>query len=103
MQNIRRVSGKGRAHKDIMTNINFFAPAVLYLGRDWPSAKAQGSRAFSTTAKAIRFALEEAAPVSLHGALLVTQGKKFTEAQIRALYRSPAFPLLRKAGMTLAA
>ena len=79
-----------------MTSINFQAPAELYLGSDWQTARAQGSRAFRTAANAIRFALEEAAPVSLRGAQLHLDGRTYTGEQIRSLYRSHSYPLVRK-------
>src|SRR5690606_1325050 len=51
-----------------MTNQDFLAAAELYLGSDRQSAAAHGPRMFRSAAKALRFAIEEAAPVSLHGA-----------------------------------
>lgn len=80
-----------------MNTINFEAEAALYLGRDWRTALAQGSRRFSSAAKAIRFALEEAAPVSLHGALLVVEGRTYSPDQLQSLYKDGGYPLSRKA------
>ena len=79
-----------------MTDIDYSAPAELYLGRDWETAAAQGSRAFRTTANAIRFALEEAAPVSLHGARLRIGTHEYLGTDLAQLYRSPRYPLPRK-------
>lgn len=75
---------------------DFQAPAELYLGRDWPTAAAQGSRIFSTAAKAIRFAIEEAAPVSLHGSRLLIGTTSFSGDELVRLYRSGGYPLPRK-------
>ncbi|MEO8683469.1 MAG: hypothetical protein ABI414_01375 [Devosia sp.] len=75
---------------------DFQAPAELYLGRDWPTAAAQGSRIFTTAAKAIRFAIEEAAPVSLHGARLLIGTASFSGDELVRLYRSAGYPLPRK-------
>ncbi|QDZ09607.1 hypothetical protein [Devosia ginsengisoli] len=79
-----------------MTFQDYHARAELYLGSDRHTAMAQGSRTFATAAQAIRFALEEAAPVSLHGAMLEVGGATFTRDDLVALYHSPAFPLPRK-------
>jgi hypothetical protein len=79
-----------------MTYPDFQARAELYLGSDWQTASAQGARSFHTAAQAIRFALEEAAPVSLHGARLTIGDTTFSSEQLSWLYRSPDFPLPRK-------
>ena len=79
-----------------MTFPNYHARAELYLGSDRPTAMAQGGRTFATAAQAIRFAVEEAAPVSLHGAMLKVGGTTYAGADLAALYRNPAFPLPRK-------
>ncbi len=71
----------------------------MYLGRDRATALAQGPKTFRTAAEAIRFAVEEAAPVSLHGALLVVGNEGYSGARIRAIYDSPAYPLRRKADL----
>jgi len=75
---------------------DFQAPAELYLGRDLPTAAAQGSRIFTSAAKAIRFAIEEAAPVSLHGARLLVGTASFSGDELVRLYRSASYPLPRK-------
>ena len=85
-----------RTHRDNMNYPDFQAPAELYLGRDWPTAAAQGSRIFTTAAKAIRFAIEEAAPVSLHGARLLIGTTSFSGDELERLYRSASYPLPRK-------
>mgnify|MGYP003657173316 CR=1 FL=1 len=79
-----------------MTQFDFQAPAALYLGSDWHAAVAQGSRTFRTAAQALRFAIEEAAPVSLKGASLELNGKRHSNEQMIWLYRSPDYPLPRK-------
>jgi len=79
-----------------MTSIDFTAPAELYLGSDRQTAAAQGPRRFRTLTQAIRFAFEEAAPVSLRGAQLVTSGRNYSAEQLSWLYRSPDYPLPRK-------
>ena len=79
-----------------MTFTDYHARAELYLGRDRHNAAAQGSRSFSTAAKAIRFAIEEAAPVSLHGAWLEIGRTAFSGDELIRLYRSRDYPLSRK-------
>ncbi|MGB3338109.1 MAG: hypothetical protein WBA73_13115 [Devosia sp.] len=79
-----------------MTFQDYHARAELYLGSDRHTAIAQGARTFATAAQAIRFAFEEAAPVSLHGAMLKLGDATFAGDDLAALYRSAEFPLPRK-------
>ena len=79
-----------------MTNQDYLAAAELYLGSDRQSAAAHGPRAFGSAAKALRFAIEEAAPVSLRGARLTIGRKTFARADMLALYNSRRYPLSRK-------
>lgn len=79
-----------------MTSIDFHARAELYLGSDWQAAAAQGPKTFRTAAQAIRFALEEAAPVSLHGARLRIGARTYSNDELSWLYRSPDYPFPRK-------
>jgi len=79
-----------------MTHSDYFARAELYLGSDPRTAFLQGPRAFRTAAQAIRFAVEEAAPVSLHGARLVVGDTMFSGADLVRLCRSPDFPSPRQ-------
>lgn len=79
-----------------MTNQDYLAAAELYLGSDHQSARAEGPRAFASAAKALRFAIEEAAPVSLRGARLHVGARTFARADMLALYGSERYPLTRK-------
>jgi hypothetical protein len=79
-----------------MTHQDYLAQAELYLGSDRHIAAAQGTRKFSTAAKALRFAIEEAAPVSLRGARLKVGSRSFGRADMLALYNSRHYPLDRK-------
>ena len=83
-----------------MTKHDFLAAAELYLGSDRQNAAAQGPRAFSTAAKALRFAIEEAAPVSLRGARLRIGEKTFARHDMLALYNSRRYPLARKTAIS---
>lgn len=79
-----------------MTRQDFSAAAELFLGSDWQSAAAQGPRAFGSAAKALRFAIEEAAPVSLRGARLKIGERIFRRNDMLAMYHSRRYPLARK-------
>lgn len=63
------------------------SPSELFLGSDVATALAQGARRFSSAAKAVRFAMEHAAPVSLHGAMLKIDGQTLGPDQIRSLHQ----------------
>jgi hypothetical protein len=79
-----------------MTHHDYLARADLYLGRDQQTADAQGPRGFPTAANALRFALEEAAPVSLRGAKLRIGERVYRGSELISLYRSRHYPLARK-------
>lgn len=79
-----------------MTTLNFHSPARLYLGPNRETALSQGAKSFRSAAEAIRFAIEEAAPVSLHGALLVVGNDAWSGPQIKIQYTSARYPLKRK-------
>lgn len=80
-----------------MTHQDYLASeASLYLGSNWQSAAAEGPRSFRTAAKALRFAIEEAAPVSLRGAQLHVGSRIFGRDEMLSLYRSRHYPLARK-------
>jgi len=64
------------------------APGELFLGSDAASALAQGPRHFRSAAKAVRFAMEHAAPVSLRGAMLKIGNHTLDPSQIRRLHTS---------------
>lgn len=78
-----------------MTRLNYSAPAELYLGTSPAAAAEQGPRLFRTAARAIRFAVEHAAPISLRGARLVTSTGTFSGPELRARHRHPSYPLQR--------
>ena len=68
-------------------NINLLnTPSELYLGSDAATAQALGPRRFSSAARAIRFAMEHAAPVSLRGAVLRIGSLTLGPNQIRNLH-----------------
>lgn len=62
-------------------------PGDLLLGSSVAAALEQGARPFRTAARAVRFAMEQAAPVSLRGARLTVGDQVFGPEDIRALHR----------------
>lgn len=64
------------------------APGQLFLGSDRATAHALGPRQFRSAAKAVRFAVEQAAPVSLNGAMLKVGTHTLGPRQIKRLHRS---------------
>ncbi|MDP1732086.1 MAG: hypothetical protein Q8L54_13115 [Devosia sp.] len=78
-----------------MKIIQYDASAELYLGRDPKVARGLGFKRFETAAAAIRFAVEEATPNSLRGAVLEVGSTRFSGPEIAALYTDPAYPLPR--------
>lgn len=82
--------------KGTMTSIEMNARAALYLGSDWRNAKQEGARVFPTAAQAVRFAMEEAAPVSLRGARMVVGDRSYAGNDIAALYRGSSYPFRHK-------
>jgi hypothetical protein len=79
-----------------MTDFDYLAGAELYLGRDSQTAAALGPRPFRLAANAIRFAIEHAAPVSLHGARLRVGDREFSGVALRGLYDAADYPLERR-------
>ena len=84
--------------RDHMTDFDYLARAELHLGSDWDTATSLGSRAFRRAAHALRFAFEEAAPISLRGARLTIGERQFAGRELSQLYTSLHYPLPRKGG-----
>lgn len=80
-----------------MTRHDYLGAAELFLGSDWHNATTHGPRTFRSAAKALRFAIEEAAPVSLRGARLRIGARLYARTEMLALYNSHDYPLARKA------
>jgi hypothetical protein len=83
-----------------MPDFDYLARAELHLGSDWESATLLGARAFRHAASALRFAFEEAAPVSLRGARLRIGERQFSGNELMGLYTNRNYPLPRKRGTT---
>lgn len=78
---------QGASRKNTVNTQILDAPGELFLGSDVATALAQGSRHFRSAAKAVRFAMEHAAPVSLRGAMLKIGDRCLGPAEIRQLHR----------------
>ena len=76
---------------------NLNTASELYLGRDRQTALALGPRRFRTATGAIRFAMENAAPVSRRGAFVQIGNSRLEQKQIARIYRDmhPAIPAHR--------
>ena len=96
LSGLRECLSAGPLFKNPMTNQDYFTAAELYLGSNRQHANAHGPRSFRSAAAALRFAIEEAAPVSLHGARLHVGRRAFTPEAMLALYNSDSYPLTRK-------
>ncbi len=81
-----------------MPDFDYLARAELHLGSDWDTATSLGSRGFRRAAHALRFAFEEAAPISLRGARLTIGEHQFAGPELQGLYASRRYPLPRKRG-----
>lgn len=78
-----------------LSGFDFKATAELYPSR---SRRARGPftyKRFNTAAEALRFAMEQMPSGALLGATLEVEEARYTEAEMRVLYDSPAFPLKR--------
>jgi hypothetical protein len=78
-----------------LTGFDFKAPAELYPSRSRRVRGPFSYKRFNTAAEAVRFAVEEMPGGALLGATLEVNESRYTEAEMRALYDSPAFPLKR--------
>jgi hypothetical protein len=78
-----------------LSGFDFKAPAELYPSRSRRVRGPFSYKRFNTAAEAVRFAVEDMPGGALLGATLEVNEARYTEAEMRALYDSPAFPLKR--------
>jgi hypothetical protein len=81
-----------------MAMFNYDAGAELFPPRLRKSAhKRFGYKRFARAADAVRFAIEELPPELLLGAVLEVEGERYVGGDIRGLYDSADFAMLRGA------
>jgi len=80
-----------------MSKFDYSAPAELFPSRNRKVKQTVKYRRFDRAAEAIRFAIEELAPLQLLGATIEVDEERLGHTNIRALYESEAFPLKKRA------
>lgn len=81
-----------------MTQVDYMLPAEFFAGRRMGgSTTGPRYRRFSSTAEAIRFAIEELPGSQLRGSILEVGDVRFESSQIRSLYDADQYPLPRRA------
>jgi len=79
-----------------MYQFDFNAPAEIFTGTGrWVSRRTMAYHRFTTGAEAIRYAMEVLGPEMLSGTVMEVSEARFDVAEIRTLYESPGYPLLR--------
>lgn len=81
-----------------MNRFDYLAPAELFIGKNRISARGSPVRylRFSTSAEAIKHAVEALAPKASLSASLVVGDDHYNAPEIRALYDGKGFPLERR-------
>ena len=81
-----------------MSEFDYNAAAELFATRkQLPRRQPFGYKRFEQAADAIRFAIEELPPESLLGAFLEVDERRYSSDDIRRLYESTEYPLVRRA------
>lgn len=83
------------AHIRAMTAFNYQASAELFYPRRMGRTAPLEFQRFDTSAEAIKFAIEQLTPASLHGAVIELESDRLDSSVIRKLYESDHFPLAR--------
>jgi hypothetical protein len=80
-----------------MPRFDYSAEAELFplIRRKFTKGPVVGYKRFTCAAEAIRFAVEELPPDLLRGAYLEVEEERFDANEIRQLYESDAYPLVR--------
>jgi hypothetical protein len=75
-----------------MSTFHYAAPAGLFTVQNH---KALQYRRFNQAAEALKYAIESLPPKVLTSTSLEVNGRRYNAAQIRALYESERYPLIR--------
>lgn len=91
------VNGKEHVHDQArdLTQFDYGAPAELFPSRTRRGVRQMRYRRFETAAQALQFAMEEMPPPVLLGVCLEVEEERFGVEEMRSLYRSAAYPLVR--------
>ena len=97
VQTINRVREQSRKQERGLNGFDYNASAELFPSRSKKSRGQITYKRFDTAAEALRFAVEEMPAPALLGAYLEVDEARFGLQEIRALYASDAYPLMRAA------
>ena len=97
VQAINRVRDQARKQERTLNGFDYNAPAELFPSRSKKSRGHITYKRFDTAAEALRFAVEEMPGPALLGAYLEVDEARFGLQEIRSLYESDAYPLMRAA------
>jgi len=79
-----------------MAELDYNAAAELFpTRRRLPRRQSFGYKRFAQAAQAIRFAIEDMPPAVLVGAFLEVDERRYGSDEIRRLYESAEYPLIR--------
>jgi hypothetical protein len=91
-------AGCGRNRRATMVTFDYSIEAELFPARNRKYGRRPvGYRRFARAADAVRFAIEELPSELLLGAFLEVDGERYGAEEIRRLYDSADFPLIRRA------
>lgn len=79
-----------------MIEFDYHAPAELFPSRSKKGNRQLGYRRFATAAAGIQFAIEQMPAALFLGAILEVNEQRFGSDQIRKLYESDSYPLMRQ-------
>ena len=97
VQELKRASAQARTEEQNHKGFDYNAPAELFPSRGRKNSGGITYKRFSTTAEALRFAMEELPPRGLVGAYLEVDEERYGFQAMRSLYENAAYPLKRRA------
>lgn len=97
VQQLKRASAQARVQARDQNGFDYGASAELFPSRGKRNSGGITYKRFSTTAEALRFAVEELPPRALIGAYLEVDEMRYGFQEMRSLYEHAAYPLKRRA------